>query len=77
MRLLTTQEFSEILDVAYNTRGYGMTLGEAIFREALSSNNDVVLELFRYATESGSHIVSWENPLALIKYFIDNFVEEF
>ena len=77
MRLLTTQEFSSILDVAYNTRGYGVTLGEAIFREAIGSNDDNILELLRYATESGFHIVSWQNDLAVIKYFIDNFVEEF
>ncbi len=77
MRLLTTREFSSILDVAYNTRGYGMTLGETIFGEALGSSNGNVLELFTHARESGNYIISWHNDLAVIKYFIDNFVEEF
>lgn len=76
MRLLTTQEFSEYLDQAYGDRGYGETLGQSIYRVAIGKDDDNMRELLKYAAENGFYLYSWENDLALIKYFIDNFVEE-
>lgn len=77
MRLLTTQEFSEILDYAYVHRGYGMTLGDTIYQAARIQSNHNLKELLTHARESGDYLITWENEIAVIKYFIDNFVEEF
>lgn len=77
MRLLTTQEFSEILECAYNARGYGMTLGDTIYQAARIQSNHNLKVLLTHARESGDHLITWQNDLAVIKYFIDNFVEEF
>lgn len=77
MKLLTTQEFSEILDYAYNNRGYGMTLGDTIYQAARIKSDHNLKELLTHARDSGDYLISWQNDLAVIKYFIDNFVEEF
>lgn len=74
MRLLTTREFSNILSIAYGIRGYNETLGYVLYDGII---DDKMTPLISHAIESGDHIITWENDLAVIKYFIDNFVEEF
>lgn len=78
MRLLTTQEFSEILDHAYEIKGDGR-LGEALWNVCRLSGEyvDNLYNLLRHAESCNEYIYHWENDLAVIKYFIDNFVEEF
>lgn len=77
MRLLTTQEFSEMLEYAYNLKSSTMTLGEALYHTSRNLSNDNLKDLLEHARMMEDYLYSWENPLAVIKYFIDNFVEEF
>ena len=74
MRLLTTQKFSHLLCIAYGIRGYNETLGNVLYTGII---DDTLQQLIKHAIDSGDHIPTWQNDLAVIKYFIDNFVEEF
>jgi len=78
MRLLTTQEFSEILECAYKIKGDGR-LGESLWNLCRLSGEhaDNLYKLLRHAENCTDYIYHWMNDLAVIKYFIDNFVEEF
>lgn len=78
MRLLTTQEFSGILECAYARKTE--CLGETLWRVCNYFNADemrILRESLNHAHECGHYIYHWENDLAVIKYVIDNFVEEF
>lgn len=77
MRLLTTQEFSEILERTYRNGKGNSTLGETLYVEALIHGNKNMRDLMDHASEMGDYLITWQNDLAVIKYFIDNFVEEF
>lgn len=76
MRLLTTQEFSGLLRNVY-VRGSGELLGMEIHRFADAQIDGNLKELIIHAKESGTDFYHWQNGLAVIKYFIDNLVEEF
>lgn len=76
MRLLTTQEFSGFLRMAY-VRGADDTIGAELHRIAFAQFDGNLRELLNHAHECGHYLYHWENDLAVIKYFIDNFVEEF
>ncbi len=76
MRLLTTQEFSGLLRHCY-VRGSGELLGTEIHRFANAQIDGNLKELIAHAKESGTDFYHWGNDLAVIKYFIDNLVEEF
>jgi hypothetical protein len=78
MRLLTTREFSKILDLAYEIKGDGR-LGEALWNVCRLSSEyvDILYKLLQHAKSCKVYLYRWQNDLAVIKYFIDNFVEEF
>lgn len=78
MRLLTTQEFSEILECAYARKTE--CLGETLYQVCNYFENDTMStlkQLIDHAKDCGTDFYHWENDIAVIKYFIDNFVEEF
>lgn len=74
MKLMTTKEFSLILEIAYGIRGYNETLASVLYSGICDHK---LTNLLQHAKENGIDMYYWENDLAVIRYCITNFVEDF
>lgn len=78
MRLLTRKELSNHLSLAYGTRFYSETLGEALLRGAQATADGNFKALLNHTVlECGIWLLDWVDDIAVIQFCIDNFVEEF
>ena len=78
MRLLTRKELSSHLALAYGTRFYSETLGQALLRAAQATADSNFLELLDHAVLGcGISFLCWVDDIAVVQFCIDNFVEEF